>query len=95
MPDPELSERLWGKEWASGIRSTICPEANSNVKCETRIFGDYDRRSRRRSPLLFSPTASNSRTQWTGHGGEEFRTRVKVGNLRITEGFFRGALELQ
>jgi hypothetical protein len=70
MPDPELSERLWGKEWASGIRSTICPEANSNVKCETRIFGDYDRRSRRRSPLLFFPTASNSRTQWTGHGGE-------------------------
>jgi len=22
------------------IRSTICPEANSNVKCEMRIFGD-------------------------------------------------------
>jgi hypothetical protein len=38
-------------------------------------------------PLLFFRTASNSRTQWTGHGGEESRTRVKVGNLRITEGF--------
>ena len=42
----------------------------------------------------FFPTASNSRRQWTGHGGEESRTRVKVGNLRITEGFFQSWAEI-
>jgi hypothetical protein len=35
MPEPELSERLWAeKGLLAFIRSTICPEANSNVKCE-------------------------------------------------------------
>jgi hypothetical protein len=37
----ELSERLWPeKGLLAFIRSTICPEANSNVKCEMSIFGD-------------------------------------------------------
>ena len=41
MPDPELSERLWAeKRPLAFIRSPICPEANSNVKREMRIFGD-------------------------------------------------------
>ena len=41
MPDPELSERLWAeKRPLAFIRSTICPEANSNVKREMTIFGD-------------------------------------------------------
>jgi hypothetical protein len=41
MPDPDLSERLWAdKGLLAFIRSTICPEANSKVKCEMRIFGD-------------------------------------------------------
>ena len=45
------------------IRSTMCPQANSSIKCEMRIFGGPALKSvvssRRRSPPLFFPTALN------------------------------------
>jgi hypothetical protein len=56
----------------SKIQRTILPEANSNVNCEMRIFGDCGDRLKkanfrsRRSPFFF-PTALDSRKQWTGH----------------------------
>jgi len=41
MPDPELSGHLPAeKRPLAFIWSTICPEANSKVKREMRIFGD-------------------------------------------------------
>jgi hypothetical protein len=72
------------------IRSTICPESNSNVKREMGILGgrsNSELSSRRRSPP--TPLFSNglkSRKQWAGHGGKESRTRVKVGSLPIAGG---------
>jgi hypothetical protein len=59
MPDPELSERLWAeKGLLAFIWSTICPEANSNVKYEMSIFGDRGHPAlsechSRRSPFFF------------------------------------------
>ena len=70
------------KESLAFIPSTICPEANSKVKCEnenplaTEATRSESELSLTAFPLLFP--------NQTGHGGKESRTRVKVGNLPIT-----------
>src|SRR6476660_8033667 len=83
MPGPGLSERLLA-EWRllPFIRSTICPEANSNVKREMAIFGGSalkaNRHSRRRSPPPLFPNC----LQFPANNGPATATRV----LRQSEG---------
>ena len=84
MPDPGLSGRLWQRRASLAfIPSTICPEANSEVKCEMRTSATEATRSK--SSLRHSHSFPNQ----TGHGGKESRARVKVGFLPIIGGVYK------
>ncbi len=94
MPDPELSERLWAeKRPLAFIRSPTCPEANSHVKREMRIFGDRGDLLKKRivthsglRSLSFFSLKLPKRGPATA---AESRNRAKVGGQRITGAVFQ------
>ena len=74
-----IRTRLWTERGLLPfIRSTICPKANSSVKCEMGSLRWPDLKrivTHGGVRLLFFPTALNFRKRWTGHGDKESRTK--------------------
>ena len=79
------------------IPSTICPEANSKVKCENENpLATEATRSKSELSLTALPLLFPSGPKFPHHGGKESRDRVKVGNFApLPESFIGGILELQ
>ena len=78
------------------IRSTICPESNSNVKREMRIFGDRGDLLKKRivthsglrspSPSFFPSALNFPQTMDPATAAKSPAPEVKVGYLPITGG---------